>query len=204
MVCILKNRTTVMLLLGLLVITLPLSAQLKSEGLIFSEVYLDESEPSRSWIEIYNPTSLTQTLEKFRSYNVLTTNILPEEVKKNGGIEIGSGESVILCADKNRINFNSEKDVIQVNEIIHFGKGGFFSMRTKGMSQNGVDIFRYGYPEKTDELKDQIGDFVVPFSKNGKSHTRTSNQIQKEEMRPVFIETEPSPGFYFEKESSDE
>jgi len=42
------------------------SAQEKVMGLIFSEVYLDENQPSKSWVEVYNPTDKPLILATFR------------------------------------------------------------------------------------------------------------------------------------------
>ncbi|MGD8782693.1 MAG: porin family protein [Ignavibacteria bacterium] len=112
-----RNKAILSLVILLLTTALPLSAQLKREGLIFSEVYLNENKPGKSWVEIYNPTNMTLTLEKFRTSNVLTTNILPEEIKDKGGIEVVPGATVVLCADKNKLNCNSNTQIIQIEGL---------------------------------------------------------------------------------------
>jgi len=189
---ILKKRTLLFITTGVMLIVLPLSAQLKREGLIFSEVYLNENGPDKSWIEIYNPTDKPLVLEKFRFYNIMTTNILPEEIRKKGGIELVPGETLILCADKTKLNFSNNVKIVQIEVISAFGKGGFFSINTKGMEENGVDIFRYGDPEKTSELSNQISNFVVPFSTDDKSYSRVNDQYK-------FTKSEPSPGVHVGK-----
>jgi len=172
-----KSRIFLLLLIAVLVMTMPLTAQLKRNGLIFSEVYLNDVEPEKSWLEIYNPTTERLILEKFRFYQVLTPNILPQEIQEQGGMEVPPGECIVLCANESRFDFQIETKakLIQVSAMCQFGKGGFFSLGTKGLGEDGEDIFRYGDPEVTSKLKSQLGDFVVPFSRDGKSHTRIKN-----------------------------
>jgi len=165
-------------------------------GLIFSEVYLDENNPDKSWIEIYNPTSQPLVLEKFRFLNIKTTNILPEAIQEKGGIEILPGKCLVLCASAIdfHFDFNAKSALIEVSVMAAFGKGGFFSLRTKDMGEDGVDLFRYGDPEKTVKWVNEIGDFVVPFSTNGKSFHRKMTKGIDESVSPEFYSAEPSPG----------
>jgi len=199
------NKTKGWVVLGMsitiLFTVLSLSAQLKRDGLIFSEVYLNENEPDKSWLEIYNPTNMPLILEKIRFYHVKTTNILPKEIREEGGVEIAPGECIILCAKESKFDFPviTKSKLIQVSAITHFGKGGFFSLGTKGLGEEGVDIFRYGDPEVTSKLKNQLGNFVVPFSKNAKSYTRIKSETLGEQFLPNFTQTAPSPGLYIEK-----
>ena len=188
-----KNKTILSMVIVVILTYIPLSAQLK-EGLIFSEVYLNRNEPDKSWIEIYNPTSIKLSLEKFRSSNVLTTNILPQEIN----------ESIILCPDKTKFNLKSSAKINQVSEMSNFGKGGFFSLKTKEMGEEGADIFRYGNPEVTLNLETQLGNFVVPFSTDSKSYSRMSGNIPGESFQPRFIKTEPTPGSYNNKGGQNE
>ena len=58
-----RNRLLLLISSIMLFIVEPLSAQMNYKGLIFSEVYLDESRPEQSWLEIYNPTSNPLILE---------------------------------------------------------------------------------------------------------------------------------------------
>jgi hypothetical protein len=181
------------LFLGVMFIGLSLSAQSKKKSLVFNEIYLNESEPDESWLEIYNPSNNPLVLEKFRLYNVMTTNILPGEIRKNGGLEIAPGESIILCANSAKLNLNNAKiKVIQISVLGSFGKGGFFSLRTKGMGENGVDIVRYGDPKLTVTLQNQIGDYVIPFSSDSQSYSRIDDHYS-------FIRSEPSPGIHIRK-----
>jgi len=201
-----KNRIFLLILIAVTCMTMPLSAQLKRDGLIFSEVYLNENEPDKSWLEIYNPTTVPLILEKFRFYWVLTPNVLPQEIQEQGGIEISPGECIVLCANESNFDFQIEakSKPIQVSAMTHFGKGGFFSLGTKGLGEDGEDIFRYGDPEITAKLKSQLGDFVVPFSRDAKSYTRIKSEIPEERFQPNFTQTEPSPGHYMEKGAQNE
>ena len=198
-----KSRTFLLISIVVLFMTIPLTAQLKRDGLIFSEVYLDENEPDKSWLEIYNPTSKPLILEKFRFFQVLSTNILPEEIQEKGGIEIPPNECIVLCANVAGFDFSmhEKSKLIQVSTITHFDKGGFFSLRTKGLGEDGVDIFLYGDPEETSKLKKKLGDFVVPFSKNSKSYSRKMTKGTAEKFKSEFYLTEPSPGKHSEEEN---
>ena len=108
--------------------------------MIFSEVYLDANLPERSWIEIYNPTSQPLVLEKIRYLNVKITNILPEAIQEKGGIEVLPGECIVICASTAHFQFNmdTKSSLFEIPENKHFGKGGFFSLRTKNMGEDGL------------------------------------------------------------------
>ncbi len=174
----------------------PLSAQQQRNGLIFSEVYLDANNPSQSWIEIYNPSAQSQVLEKFRYSSILTPNILPAEIQEKGGIEILPGKCLVLCASAIDFHFdvNAKSTLVEVTVMAHFGKGGFFSLRTKDMGEDGVDLFRYGDPEKTVKWVNEIGDFVIPFSTNGNSFHRKMTKGENETVSPEFYSAAPTPG----------
>ena len=191
---IMQNRTILILMIGILLLALPLSAQLKREGLIFSEVYLNEEEPGENWVEIYNPTLEPLILEAFRTYNVETINVLPEEINNKGGLEIAPGECVIICTDRNKLKYNGTARILQINTMGAIGDGGFLAIRTKSMGEDGVDIFRFGDPEKTSRLKEEVGDFVVPFSTENESYSRINIGASEELSTYGFEKTEPSPG----------
>ncbi len=195
-----------MIIIILICITTPLSAQMTYKGLIFSEVYLDKNQPEQSWLEIYNPTSATVILENFRVYHIKTTNMLPRDIIEKGGIEIPSKKCIVLCANNKFSNnsFSGELEFIEVPGIACFGKGGFFSMSTRDFGESGIDIIRYGAPEYTSELQNQLGDFVVPLSEDLKSYSRVKSQNNEKPFKPNFIKTMPSPCQYSEKEAENE
>lgn len=194
-----KNKIILFTIINILLICLTLSAQVKNEGLIFSEVFLKDNDSDASWIEIYNPTQKSLTLESFRIWNIMTTNMLPKEINEKGGLEISPGEFIILCVDKAKLNLNKNIKIIEIKGINHFGRGGFFSLRTKGMKENGEDIIRYGNPEITSYLENKIGSFVVPFSNDGKSYSRPISKISGDQIQLNFVKTKPSPGLSNEK-----
>jgi len=149
-----KEKSILLLSIFMLSVVIPLSAQVKQKGLIFSEVFFNEKQPERSWIEIYNPTSNSVILEGFRFSHILTTNMLPKDIMKNGGVEVPSKKCILLCSDELVLGtpINANCKVIQLEAIKNFYKGGFIALRTKGFDDNGVDIIRYGEPELTSEL----------------------------------------------------
>lgn len=195
-----KNRTFIMIAIVVMCITIPLSAQLKRDGLIFSEVYLNEDEPDKSWLEIYNPTTEPLILEKFRFYHIKTTNVLPKDVQEKDGIEVLPGECIVLCANEVKFKIDFQNDpqskLIQVDVLTRFGKGGFFSLGTKNLGDDGVDIFRYGDPEITEKLSNEIGSFIIPLSKGDKSYKRIEGEDRGNQFQPNFIQNSPSPGFH--------
>jgi len=89
--------------------------------------------------------------------------------------------------------------IIQVSAMKNFGKGGFFSLVTAGLGEDGVDIFRYGDPEMTSNFQSQAGNFVVSFSRDVRSFARIKNESIGEQFLPNFTQTKSSPGSYVEK-----
>jgi|GEM_PF-2183819 len=201
MIIKMKIKTFLLILIVILFMSVTLTAQLKRNGLIFSEVYLNEDKPNKSWLEIYNPTAGPLVLEKFRLYHILTSNVLPQEIQEQGGIEISPGDCIILCANESEFDFkiDTKSTIIQSSAIANFRKGGFFSLKTKGSEEEGVDIFRYGDPEVTSKLKNKLGNFVVPFSRDARSYTRIMSVTHGQRFMPNFTHTEPSPGRYVER-----
>lgn len=177
---------------GVMCLTLPLSAQLKREGLIFSEVYLNDKEPDKSWLEIYNPTLKPLVLKKLRFYQILTPNIIPEELVERGDLQLFPHECLVICANKSKLKFGRDIKIklIELNVINQFGIGGFFSLRTQGQGDEGVDTFRYGEPKITAKFESQLGGYVVSFSNSMMSYKRSIK-----DSLPVFTLQNPSPGY---------
>jgi len=173
-----------------------LSSQEKVIGFIFSEVYLDENQPSKSWVEVWNPTDKSLILATFRISHIKTGDILPPDIRRNGGILVNRDEYLVLCVSE--AHFNSEwgniKNLVAVNNLSYFSSGGFITLTTKGLEDVSFDAFRYGVPEMSEEFEDFCGSQVIPFSKNGKSYSR--NILITEEGIDVsdFHETAPTPG----------
>lgn len=173
-----------------------LSSQEKVIGLIFSEVYLDENQPSKSWVEVWNPTDKSLILATFRISHIKTVDILPPHIRRNGGILVNRDEYLVLCVSE--AQFNSEwgniKNLVAVNALIYFSSGGFIALTTKGLEDVSFDTFRYGVPEISEEFEDLCGSQVIPFSKNGKSYSR--NMLETEEGIDIsdYHETAPTPG----------
>ena len=181
----------------LIILNSSLYAQIGRKGLIFSEVYFYEQDRNNCWIEIYNPSTSTLYLEKFRFSHVLTNNMLPEDAQKSGGIEIGHGECIILCPNKDNLDAKlpGNTKVIQIEDLSCFGNGGFCSLRTKGLGEAGVDIFRYGAPEKTARHESQIGNFVLPLSKQGECYTRDVQIETDSQIGCQFFVSTSTPGY---------
>ncbi len=78
-----------------------ITAQEAADHLVIIQVCLNNNEKSKCWIEVYNPTDKVLILERFRLSHLRTINVLPDSISKEGGVKVGAGEYVILCADEN-------------------------------------------------------------------------------------------------------
>ncbi len=154
---------TVMLLFELLVMSLQLSAQTKIECPVSSKLCLNENEPGRSWVEKYNPTSISMTHEKSHSYNSGTTTIYysseSESYNSNSMMvdglpkdflffEIG-GNGIFLSANYERM--------IEEKIGVRIGVGSF------GYSGISFPMMLNYY--LSDENKFELGIGTTPFSK---------------------------------------
>ena len=172
-----------------------ITAQEKADHLVISRVCLNNHEKSKSWIEIYNPTDKELILERFRLSNVRTINVLPDSIKKEGGIKVGAGEYVVLCADENHFNstYGSIKSVC-IKALAHIASGGFLAIITKGTGDAKGTIVRYGKGEYSSKIAIVAGDQVVGFSDAGKSYTRKIVKSSNDIIISDFTESSADPG----------
>ncbi|MFC1564848.1 hypothetical protein ACFL6G_07915 [candidate division KSB1 bacterium] len=185
---LLKTIQVLVLILLFTVGIFPLVAQELSKGLIFSEVYLDENQKENSWVEIYNPTDSRLTVTGFRHSAVKTVNLLrPEE--KDKSFSINPGECLILCVNKEVFYSKWEKSIktVEVKGMVGFGTGGFMSLRYKNTHQTGVDVFRYGNPDRSTRVAEIAGNTVLGFAQDSKSWNR---KVYSKE----YSIAEPTPG----------
>lgn len=176
------------LLAFLLISAKLISAQQKANGLVISEVYLDKDIPTNSWVEIYNPTKETLSLEKFSLSTIGPANLLDASIIKNGGIKLDPGDFIILCCEQNKTLNNKEK-VFNVKFLNYLSEGGIITVITQSLGIEGVDLLRYGNSSLT--LWDGVSDKqVIPFSLNGKSYSRKDNS---KNVGKDFYESELTP-----------
>ena len=171
------------------------SACIKAENrksLIFSEVYLNNNK-AKCWLEITNICNGQQVLEKMRFYHTSRSNILPKYIIEQDGITIQSGESIIICADKNIFSrlVKNKKKVIEVPLLKNIKKGGYFILRTKNNDFRFCEGFRCGQSKESEEMKNMLGNYVIPFSKDSSSYHRVNKN-----NRAKFVKNHPNPGLF--------
>ncbi|MBN1291558.1 MAG: hypothetical protein JXB48_06930 [Candidatus Latescibacteria bacterium] len=163
--------------------------------LIMSEIYLDEDEPSKNWIEVYNPTDEPLTLMRLRLSTLLTPNILPPEYKE--GIEILPKNRIVLCALDKNIETNAVKvEIIPLSVTLRGGFIGIETKKEKGVinKEENVDVIRFGDSERSSYVKAFSNIQVIPMQKNGKSFSRDISIQNSNNTLPSFIESDPTPG----------
>jgi hypothetical protein len=149
-------------------------AQEIENHLLISQVCLNKNQPSKSWIEIYNPADKALTLERFRLSNLRTINVLPDSINKKGGMKVGAGDYVILCADENQFRLSNKKPVklVKVRALARIASGGFLAITTKGADITKSEVVRYGKKEWSAKIEKIAGEQAVGFSEEGNSYTR--------------------------------
>lgn len=134
--------------------------------LVFSEVYFDQSRGERNWVEIYNPTDSTLSLDAFRTSHVRTINVL------RSAIAVEPKQSIILCARRKayEAGWGKRENVYVVESVGWLSTSGFVSMRTRGMNRDTTFSNILWYGEETEfSKKDGRYKIIVPFSKDGVS-----------------------------------
>lgn len=185
------------LLLGLFFIcAIEIPAQETTDHLVINQVCLNNIEKSKSWIEVYNPADSTLILERFRLSHLRTFNVLPDSINKEGGIKVGAGEYVILCADKNMFKsaYGSRGKPVYVKALSRISTGGFLAIKTKGADVTKGEIVRYGKVEYSTRLSNVAGEQVVGFSVEGRSYTRKIEKSGTGIIVSDFIESSADPG----------
>ncbi len=191
-----KNQFYLFMLIFIIFIVLPLSAQEQLKGLIISEVYLAENHPANHWIELYNPTGKQLILEGLHFSHIRTINVLPPYIRKSGGIIVEPNEYLVLCADKTQFEIawgNQVKPVV-VKILSKLAKGGFIAISTKDIEEATSAGFRYGETLKSSHIKEYLGNQVLSFSKNDKSWSRKIIKTTIVDNISVFYESDPTPG----------
>jgi hypothetical protein len=171
------------------------SGQEVSDRLIFSEIYLDKSNPDRNWLEIHNPTNETAKLTKLRLSFSRTINNLPPEIRKKGGIDIDPHTYVIICADEDKFikEWDDKSLRIEIRSLKNSSSGGFIVMEYDSNNMVGEDGFRYGKPEITEKFKDNFNSQVIDFTLNNMSYTKTIDSPS--DIQNKFVLMIPSPGY---------
>lgn len=167
---------------------LNLTAQSKVEGLVISEVYLNEKMPAENWIEIYNPTNEPLTMSCFAISTFLTPNLLQRK-----DIVVNKNEYVIISASENyKIKKKKNNDIIIVmKELQMIDKGGLITIGTIEKNINFYDTIKYGNDVYSNEIKEYVNKKLVPFSKNNKSFSRKMDKSVL--YQSEYYETDVTP-----------
>ena len=173
-----------------------ITAQETTGNLVITQVSLNNIEKQKSWMEVDNPTDKELTLETFRVSHLRTLNALPDSIIKEGGIKVGAGEYVILCADENMFQsiYGRKVKTVCVKTISRIATGGFLAITTKGADMTKGEIVRYGKAEYSSKLAGIAGEQVVSFSEEGRSYIRTIEKSEDGIVISDFIESSADPG----------
>ncbi len=174
----------------------PSQPQEKVDWLLFSEIYLDEEEPKKGWVEVYNPTDTSLILERFRISHIKTINVLSDSIQQQGGIEVKPDEYLVLCTDKDLFYsvWGTRIKPVAVDALAMLAKGGFMAVTTKSSGSNIFDAFRYGDPAMSSYAEHFAGSQVLAFLKNGNSYSRKIVKTTTGINLSDFYETIPTPG----------
>ncbi|MGD8782690.1 MAG: hypothetical protein PVH88_27510 [Ignavibacteria bacterium] len=185
------------LLLGLFFVCVnETTAQETAAHLVITQVCLNNNQKPGSWIEIYNPADEALILERFRLSHLRTINVLPDSIKKEGGIKVGAGEYVILCADEDifKSTFGDLLTTVKVKALSRIASGGFLAITTKEADITKGEIVRYGKEEYSSKIAELAGEQVVGFSEKGKSYTRKIEKSGTGIIVSEFTESSAEPG----------
>jgi hypothetical protein len=171
-------------------------AQEPADHLVISQVCFNDKQSAKNWIEVYNPTDKPLVLQRIRISHLKTINVLPESIQREGGIQVGAGECVILCSDENVFKslYGIEAKVIMVNVLSRISSGGFVLITTKDVGESKGAVVRYGEKEISYNISQLAGDQVVGFSEDGKSFKRMVSKSENGFTLSDFVESPATPG----------
>ncbi len=183
----------------LLYITFVLLALLKIYGqdnlkqLVITEVKLDQRN-QEFWIEICNPSEIPLVLSSMRISWVKTPSILPHEYQGQNGIELKSGERIIICSDiksfQNKYGFQIR--AVELKLLKDMSIGGFIAINHITGVENSKNVFRFGPSERSSIVAEKVGDnAVLNFTNDDMSYHR---EILKDNKVSSWLKTIPTPG----------
>jgi hypothetical protein len=187
---------SIFLLVLFLITVNKIPAQEFADHLVITQVCLNDSQTGKSWVEVFNPTNKPLILERFRISHLKSINVLPNEINKEGGIKVGAGEHVILCADENLFKsfYGDRVKAVNVKALSRITSGGFLALWTKGAGEAKGAVVRYGKEEFSSKIAKLAGDQVVGFSEEGKSYKRKIEKKGTEIIIMDFTESAADPG----------
>ena len=167
----------------------------QKKKIMICEVYIDEQEPAKNWVELCNPYDESITLHKFRTSNVLALDCFPADIRAKGGITIPAGGVVVICADIKTFTqqWNGDIQPVEVDILRYLGKNGYIAAQTKNSEELVYDVVVYGSADN-DYLKIFPDHTSLPFCINSQSYKRTFAKAGDSVTMSEFIASEPDPG----------
>ncbi len=194
------NKITSILIIGLFSISvwpgLPQAEEAQQKKKIMvCEVYFDENEPSKNWVELCNPHDETITLHRFRTSNILGLDCLPADIREKGGIAFAPGQVMVLCADNAVFTreWRNSIDLVEVEMLKELGSFGYIAAQTKDSEEFVFDVVMYG---STNNAYRQVfpDHQLLPFCTDAKSYRRNIEKKGESVMMSDFVASEPDPG----------
>ncbi|MCL5266513.1 MAG: lamin tail domain-containing protein [Bacteroidetes bacterium] len=172
------------------------SAQEATDHLVITQVCLDSTQSANSWIEVYNPTDGPLVLQRIRLSHLKTINVFSKSIQDQGGIQVGAGKHVILCANDSSFKslYGTQVKTIAVTALSRLASGGFVAITTRGAREAKGAMVRYGKAEMSSNISKLAGDQVVSFSKKGKSFIREVTITKAGIGLSDFVESPAQPG----------
>jgi|GEM_PF-2095692 len=165
-----------------------------ADHLVINEVFLDTMHQEISWIEIFNPTDKSITLQVLFASSIRTPNLLPIEAKRKGGIDFESHKYVIICWDKEKFQENWRvPNEIKIIDNLRFLKTGGV-LRIWGVDENlkkVQDDILYGKPIA--DIKSECI-YFLEITPNQCSYARLPNGIDTNNCLNDFVMVTPTPG----------
>jgi len=190
---------TTLLIIGMTVaLLLPIDSTAgetpQKKKVMMSEVYIDEKEPAKNWVELCNPYDEPITLHRFRTSNVLALDCFPADIRAQGGISIPSGGVVVICADIKTFaqQWNGDIRPLEIDALKNLGKNGYIAAITNS-AELVYDVVLYGSAE-SDYRKYFPNQTPLSFCKNSQSYKRTVAKTGDSVTVTAFKASEPDPG----------
>ena len=192
---IMRNRhfkISFLLIVFFLTVSL-LQAQDATKQLVVTEVYLDSTN-REVWIEIFNPSDETLSLNSMRISGIRRPSVLPREYEGQKSIELKPGERMIVCSDIQsfRKKHGTRIRAADLKIMEKLLGGGFIAINNLTDTGSKNNVVRIGASGKSRGLSAIVGDDqVLNITEDGKSYAR---MIQNNKEISVWFKAIPRPG----------
>ncbi|MBN1407088.1 MAG: hypothetical protein JW956_04840 [Calditrichaceae bacterium] len=176
------------------ILIMNLYAQSPSNELVINEVLLDTVNQKNSWIEIFNSSDSEIILKTLFTSYVKTPNLLPKEIKEQGGIIFKPKSYLIICWDLNEFkkNWQVPDEVKIIDNFRFYKKGGVIGIRgLNAMNKNLYDDIKFGLANKEIE-SESVGEMDINLYQF--SLSRIPNAGDTNNCTEDFKISTPTPG----------